>query len=466
MDVKGKLAVWIAPAPQGGNAARGQGGGGGGGGGRGGRGGAGAALQQGAAAAIGFPAPPAAVANPAPAAQPQGGGGGRGGGRGAAAPDITSLQRVDGRVTPQITADETFFEFLFSTAPSSFKDLKAALDRGETPETFAVPGVKITVDIDNTFDVITQRLTRNVVGLVEGTDPNLKNTYVMLGAHLDHVGYSQNGEGQGGGNCRQRGTAALAALREAGRTPQNAPRGRGGQGGGGGAGAGGGRGPAPAPEPLDKRDVIYNGADDDGSGSTSVLAIAKAFATGPKPKRSIVFVWHAGEEAGLYGSLYNADFPVVPLDKVQAVLNIDMVGRDDCNNMEGDYSNTLFIVGADRISTDLHNVIVETNRTNTNPLTLDYELNDAQDPENIYTRSDHYSYAVKGVPIAFFTTGLHPDYHRPSDSVDKILFPKMARIAQLIYEVGFSIANSDRPIERDNKGARTGFGSKAETLPK
>jgi hypothetical protein len=101
-----------------------------------------------------------------------------------------------------------------------------------------------------------------------------------------------------------------------------------------------------------------------------------------------------------------------------------------------------------------------------NPLTLDYELNDVNDPESVYTRSDHYSYAAKGIPIAFFTTGLHPDYHRVSDTVDKILFPKMARVAQLVYESGFSIANTERVLERDNKGARTGFGSKVEILPR
>jgi hypothetical protein len=141
-----------------------------------------------------------------------------------------------------------------------------------------------------------------------------------------------------------------------------------------------------------------------------------------------------------------------------------MVGRDDCNNIEGDYTNTLFIVGADRISTDLHNLIVESNTRLRSPLTLDYELNDPNDPEGLYTRSDHYSYASKGIPIAFFTTGVHPDYHRVSDSVEKIVFPKMTRIAQLIYEAGFSIANSDRTLARDNKGPMTGFGSKAEII--
>ena len=134
--------------------------------------------------------------------------------------------------------------------------------------------------------------------------------------------------------------------------------------------------------------------------------------------------------------------------------------------LEGDYSNTAFVVGADRISTDLHNLIVETNERSAKRLTLDYELNDLADPESVYTRSDHFSYAAKGIPIAFFTTGLHPDYHKVSDTVDKILFPKMARIAQLVYEVGFSIANTDRVLQRDNSGSRTGFGSPAAILKK
>ena len=208
--------------------------------------------------------------------------------------------------------------------------------------------------------------------------------------------------------------------------------------------AGSGAGPAAPALPVDQRDLVSNGADDDGSGSASTLAVAKAFATGPRPKRSLIFVWHAGEEAGLYGSRYNADFPLVPNEKVQAQLNMDMVGRDDCDNIEGDYTNTVFLVGADRISTDLHNLVIQTNGTLPRPLTLDFELNDANDPENVYTRSDHYSYAQKGIPIVFFTTGLHPDYHRITDTVDKIQFPKMTRIAQLVYELGFSIANSER----------------------
>jgi Zn-dependent M28 family amino/carboxypeptidase len=350
-------------------------------------------------------------------------------------------------------------------------------EKGEPHAAFSVSDVKVTINIDNSFEVVSEQLTRNVAGMLEGSDPQLKSTYVLFGAHLDHVGYSQTGASNQPtpGACRRRGPAALAALEQAGKTPQNPGRGGGARGRGGAAPADGatadtappaGRGASSPQPPFDQRDFISNGADDDGSGSTAELGVAKAFATGPKPKRSVVFLWHSGEEAGLYGSRYNADFPIVPLDKVQTRLNMDMVGRDDCNDLEGDYSNTLFIVGADRISTDLHNVIVQTNNMIAKPLTLDYELNDPADPESVYTRSDHYSYAAKGIPIAFFTTGLHPDYHRVTDTVDKILFPKMARIAQLVYEVGFTIANTDQVLERDNKGPRAGFGAKAEMLNK
>jgi hypothetical protein len=393
-------------------------------------------------------------------------GGQRGGaGRGGATtqPDFTTVQRVDTPVPPQFAGDETFFEALFAASQTKFSDIKALAEKGEPilPMTFPV---KITINIDNTYEQVLEQISHNVVGMIPGTDPALKETYVVFGAHLDHIGYSSTGGGRQGGpdGCRRRSPAAQAAVTASGKVVQNPTPQRGGGRGGPNPNAA----PAVSPLPLDQRDFINNGADDDGSGSTVELAIAKAFATGPKPKRSLVFLWHTGEESGLYGSRYNADFPIVPLDKVQVQLNMDMVGRDDCNNIEGDYTNTLFIVGADRISTDLHNLIVKTNNTMTNPLTLDYEFNDPLDPESVYTRSDHYSYASKGIPIAFFTTGLHPDYHRVSDTVDKIGFPKMSRIAQLVYETGFSIANTEKILERDNKGPRAGFGSKAEVIEK
>jgi len=341
---------------------------------------------------------------------PAGGRGGRGG-QPATPADLTTVQRVDGLVTPQMTGDDRLFEAIFASAPTNFAALKAASDTGDILPTFSLPGVKITVNMNNTYEVISTQLTKNVVGLVEGSDPVLKKTYVMFGSHLDHTGYR---------------TAAPAA---------------------------GGRG---APAPGTVPDLINNGADDDGSGSTGLMAIAKAFATGPKPKRSVLFVWHSGEESGLQGSRYMADFPVVPIDTVQAQFNIDMIGRNR-DNLPGEAS-TVYVIGADRISTELHNMVVDANLGTREPLQLNYEYNDPRDPNSFYTRSDHYSYAAKGIPIAFFFTGTHPDYHQPSDSVEKIIFPKMQRITQMVYEAGFNVANREQPLVRDNLGARTGKG--------
>lgn len=348
------------------------------------------------------------------------GGAGRGGGRGAApggraggaaqqVADVTTVQRVDGVIPPIITGDDEFYGFLYGASAMKFADIKARAEKGET----LVPGpirAKVTVNIDNTYDVISTQLSKNVVGMIEGSDPKLKDGYVMFGAHLDHVGYRQ----------------AATAGRAGGAAPSGPP------------------------------DLIFNGADDDGSGSTALLGIAKAFATGPKPKRSIILVWHAGEESGLLGSRYMADFPVVPLDKVQAQFNIDMIGRN--RNDDPGMSNTVFVIGADRISTDLHNLVVETNAGLAKPLTLDYEYNDPSDTNSFYTRSDHYSYAAKGIPIAFFFTGTHPDYHGAGDHADKILYPKLTAITQMVYQAGFNVANSERTLTRDNKGPRSGRG--------
>lgn len=490
LDLKGKLAVWMnAPAAAGG--------------GRGGRipqnAGINGAIGAGAAGVVGFvaaPPPPTAAdealvkaqealtaaqaAVTAAQAAARGGAGGfaggrgaGGGGRGGATPipaDITTVQNVQLVVTPNFTGDEAFYEFLLSGSATKFADLKAKAAKGDPMTPFTI-AAKVTVNVDNTFDVVSQQLAHNVVGMVEGSDPKLKDTYVMYGAHLDHTGYSQAGNGNPGSvsGCRNRSAVALEAVTKSGKTPVKGAPAAARAGGAGAAGApGAGRGaalPADATR-FDKGDFVNNGADDDGSGSATLMGVARAFATGPKPKRSIVFIWHAGEEAGLLGSRYNADFPIVPLEKVQTVLNMDMVGRDDCDNLEGDFSNSVFLVGDDRISTDLHNIIVQANQTMIKPLTLDYEMNDPADPEGVYTRSDHFSYAAKGIPVAFFTTGLHPDYHRSTDTSDKIAYPKMARIGQLMYESGFAIAATDKVLERDNKGPRVGFGTKAEVIKK
>jgi Zn-dependent M28 family amino/carboxypeptidase len=253
----------------------------------------------------------------------------------------------------------------------------------------------------------------------------LKSSYVMFGAHYDHIGYSQAPPGAGRGGL------------------------------GGGNAPGGCQGQTrDTPTPGD---VINNGADDDGSGTVALMALARAYAEGPKPKRSVMFIWHAGEEAGLLGSRFMADHPTVPLDQVAAQLNLDMVGRNRCDDPSE--ADTVYLVGSDRISTELHNLSEEANAALATPLTLDYELNDPADPESIYTRSDHYSYAAKGIPIIFYTTGLHRDYHYLTDEVEKIEFDKMARITRLVYETGWKIANLDHLPLRDNLGPRRGKGS-------
>jgi Zn-dependent M28 family amino/carboxypeptidase len=145
------------------------------------------------------------------------------------------------------------------------------------------------------------------------------------------------------------------------------------------------------------------------------------------------------------------------MDKIVAQVNMDMVGRNRDNKAEE--ANTVYVVGSDRISTEFHNITVDANTALAKPLTLDYEMNDPTDLEQIYYRSDHYSYAIKGVPIVFLTTGLHPDYHANTDSVEKINFEKMTRIGQYAYEIGMRTANLERPLVRDNRGPRVGKGS-------
>ena len=151
-----------------------------------------------------------------------------------------------------------------------------------------------------------------------------------------------------------------------------------------------------------------------------------------------------------------ADHPVVPLDRVAAQLNIDMIGRNRCDDPAE--ANTVYLVGSDRISTELHNLNEEANASLPRPLALNYDLNDAADLESLYTRSDHYSYASKGIPVIFFTTGLHRDYHFVTDEVDKIIFPKLQRVTQLVYTTASRLANLDHFPARDNKGPRVGRG--------
>jgi len=346
-------------------------------------------------------------------------------GRGATQADFITAQRYDRSVPPVVTAEDAFFEFLFSGSDAKYSELKDLAARQAPLPRVTFKNVRISINVDPDYEVVSTRLSRNVVGIVEGTDPALKDTYVAFGAHYDHIGYQEtSASGRGGAN----------------------PGGCVGQ-------------TRPTPRPGD---IINNGADDDGSGTVALMAVARAFARGARPKRSLLFVWHTAEESGLLGSRYNADFPIVPNDSIVAQLNADMVGRNRCD--QPSEADTVYLVGSDRISTELHNLSEDANSSMAAPLKLDYEMNDPADPQSIYTRSDHYSYAAKGIPIIFYTTGLHRDYHYLTDEVDKIEFPKMARIAKLIYATGERVANLDHAPERDNKGPRVGKGSRGKIL--
>lgn len=246
--------------------------------------------------------------------------------------------------------------------------------------------ITVTLDAD-----ITKTPSMNVVAILEGSDPVLKHEYVGVGGHLDHLGVvNRNGQS-----------------------------------------------------------VVYPGADDDGSGSTAVLCVAKAITTNPlKPKRSIIFMAFCGEEMGLIGSRYITNNPPVDLTKMICELQMDMVGRDADGDQEGrgiqkasENVDTIRLIGSQRIATGLHKLILEQNAF--------VNLQFRYDGEPLYNRSDHYNFAAKGIPIAFLFDGIHPDYHQPTDTVDKINWDKLTNCARLFYLTALTAANRDAPFEHD-----------------
>jgi len=200
-----------------------------------------------------------------------------------------------------------------------------------------------------------------------------------------------------------------------------------------------------------KHDTIYNGADDDGSGTVAVLALAQAFAQAKKgghgPRRSILFALMTGEEEGLFGSEYYTAHPVVPLASTIADLNIDMVGRTD--RRHGAKKHYVCIVGSDKLSSELHAINEAANRAYTH-LELDYRFNIPNEPEHIYYRSDHYNFARRKIPVIFYTTGEHADYHKATDDVEKIEFEKLAERAQLVFYTAWELVNREGRIVVDS----------------
>lgn len=251
----------------------------------------------------------------------------------------------------------------------------------------------IPVFVDNATVTVVSKVihetkqTENVLGFLPGSDPDLKSQVVVFTAHYDHLGKSLNG-------------------------------------------------------------TLYPGADDDGSGTVTVLELAKAFAANPiKPKRSLLFMTVVGEEKGLYGSKYYTNNPIIPLDRTIADLNMDMIGRIDTTHESKKDTNYIYVIGSDKISLELDSLLRVANNE-TEHLKLDYSYNGENDPERFYYRSDHYNFAKNGVPIVFLFDGIHNDYHKPTDTVDKILFEKMAKVARVIYDLGWRLANRKLPLTK------------------
>lgn len=197
---------------------------------------------------------------------------------------------------------------------------------------------------------------------------------------------------------------------------------------------------------------IYNGADDDGSGTVGVMAIAEAFHKAKKaghgPKRSILFLHVTGEEKGLFGSSYYSDNPIFPLANTVADLNIDMIGRVD--PLHKDNPNFVYVVGSEMLSSQLKEAVEKANKA-THNLYLDYKYDDPKDPDRIYYRSDHYNFAKHNIPIAFFFDGIHEDYHKPTDTPDKIDYPLLMKRTQLVFAIAWDLANRPDRIVVDKK---------------
>jgi hypothetical protein len=278
--------------------------------------------------------------------------------------------------------------FLAGKQKRNCKKIDAQISKKKKPVRF---------DFDLALKIEIQRKSENlhsenVLGYLEGSD--LKNELIVVTAHMDHLGTDSSRTG----------------------------------------------------------DKVFNGADDDGSGTVSVLEMAEAFAKAKKdghgPRRSILFMLVTGEEKGLLGSKWYTDHPVFPLANTVVDLNIDMIGRVDADHKND--SNYVYVIGSDKLSSELKNINETQNETYTGML-LDYKFDVPNEPNNFYQRSDHYNFAKNNIPIAFFFNGVHADYHKVSDEVSKISFPLMERRARLVFYDAWEIANRDKRLAVDKK---------------
>jgi len=270
----------------------------------------------------------------------------------------------------------------------SLEELQKSIDSTLQPHSFTITDKQLKI---NEVSLTEEKILNNVAGYIEGSDPVLKNEILVFSGHYDHIGASGS--------------------------------------------------------------KVNTGADDDASGCAALLSMAEAFKSlKKKPLRSVLFLWVSGEEIGLYGSKSYVDNPLFPIEKTVADLNMDMIGRvkgvadsTDANPMTG--PNTVFVI-TDNQSKELIAIADEIDRKN--PINFDYSLSGRNHPLQLFARSDHYNFVEKGIPILFFTTGLHTDYHTPGDVVEKIDFKKMEMITRTMYEIGLTVANRKTRLVVDN----------------
>jgi hypothetical protein len=322
--------------------------------------------------------------------------------------------------------------FLYVTQPLATAMLGAPIDQAPT-----TPGQVVRGNASYRDDPLPGR---NVIAVLPGSDPVLRNQYVAIGAHNDHLGFDH--EPVDHDSLR----AVLTIARPMGADSPERPL-------------------TPAEQARVKTttaalhrahggarlDSIYNGADDDGSGSMAVLEIAENLVSrATKPKRSILFVWHTGEELGLFGSTYFTDHPTVPRDSIVAQLNIDMIGRGAADDVPNGGPSYLQLIGSRRLSTELGDLVETVNTATKAAFKIDYQFDANGHPEQYYCRSDHYEYARYGIPIAFFSTGGHRDYHQVTDEPQYIDYPHYTRVTTLIRDIALRVADLDHRIVVDH----------------
>lgn len=287
-----------------------------------------------------------------------------------------------------ILADRSVADEILSGSGHSLEELQKKIDTELKPVTFQVPGKQVRIKEASVQKEIT---LNNVAALIEGSDPVLKNEYLIFSGHADHKGFRGN--------------------------------------------------------------LINAGADDNASGCAALLSIAKAFQSlDKKPLRSILFLWFSGEEIGLFGSKTYINNPLVPLEKTVADLNMDMIGR---NKGVADTTSETPMTGPDKVfvitcnqSRELVDIANEIDKTTV--LDLDYSLSGKNNPLQLFSRSDHYNFVQKDIPVLFFTSGLHSDYHTPGDVLEKIDFNKIELVSRAMYQIGSSVANRKTRIVVDN----------------